>query len=263
VTDESVSAVKKIVQKNGEISVSKLANELGIDIDTVLERLDKMKKGEQDNPDIHIEYKKSIPVEKEKSIGLLELIEGGESSTLEFKSSMIVPLQDDIDITLWKEKLKNATIQEEKIKLEDKIRKREIMIREEVPFAIIKTIAAFLNSEGGILLVGIRDDGKIGGIEPDFNSFSEKKNWDGWSQHLVNLIKDKIGKEFVQYVDVYRIQHENMTVAKIVVEKSQRPAYVKKKDTEFYVRSINTSNLLNIREATNYILDHWKRSNYS
>ena len=104
----------------------------------------------------------------------------------------------------------------------------EKTIREEVPFAIIKTIAAFLNSEGGILLVGVQDDGKICGIESDFNGFKDKKNWDGWSQHLVNLIKEKIGIEFTQYVNVYRIQHEQVTSKDSCREKSSTSLYQKK-----------------------------------
>ncbi len=48
-------------------------------------------------------------------------------------------------------------------------------------------------------------------------------------------------------------------VAKVIVEKSTRPAYVEKKDVEFYIRSINVTQSLNTREANNYIFDHWKR----
>ena len=32
---------------------------------------------------------------------------------------------------------------------------------------IVKTVAAFLNSQGGDLLIGIQDDGSIFGIEAD------------------------------------------------------------------------------------------------
>ena len=38
--------------------------------------------------------------------------------------------------------------------------------------AILKTIAAFMNSEGGTLIVGVDDSGNILGVEKDYETFS-------------------------------------------------------------------------------------------
>ena len=66
-----------------------------------------------------------------------ELIKLGESRTLEFKSTLRWSLKED--------------------KQDDKF----------VTHAVLKTIAAFLNTEGGDLLIGVGDDGSIVGLEQD------------------------------------------------------------------------------------------------
>lgn len=48
---------------------------------------------------------------------------------------------------------------------------RQQQLNDALKFQIIKTIAAFLNSEGGKLYVGVADDGTILGIENDINAF--------------------------------------------------------------------------------------------
>jgi predicted HTH transcriptional regulator len=48
-----------------------------------------------------------------------------------------------------------------------------------------------MNSEGGELLIGVEDDGTISGIENDYQTLTNRKNWDGWSQHLVNIIRER------------------------------------------------------------------------
>jgi hypothetical protein len=58
---------------------------------------------------------------------------------------------------------------------------------------------------------------------------------------------------------VDQILYEGKTIAKIVVKKSARPAFIEKTNAEFYIRGINTSRSLNPREASNYIFDHWKK----
>jgi hypothetical protein len=47
--------------------------------------------------------------------------------------------------------------------------------------------------------------------------------------------------------------HDDKTIAKIVIEKSRRPAYVEIKDAAFYVRSLNNTTPLNTKQAHNYI----------
>jgi predicted HTH transcriptional regulator len=64
---------------------------------------------------------------------------------------------------------------------------------------ILKTVVAFMNSYGGTLIIGVEDNGTVCGIEGDFETFRDRKCWDGWSQHLVNIIREHIGTEFMSF----------------------------------------------------------------
>jgi predicted HTH transcriptional regulator len=203
---------------------------------------------------------KPIPLDNEKEIPLLELIKEGESDTLEFKASMLKPTHTHPGIQEMEAMIKKTRGDEEKKTFQSKLNKLQKIVLEELRNAVIKTIAAFMNSEGGILLVGVQDDGQVYGIESDFETLNERKDWDGWVQFLVNLIRDEIGTEFTRCIKIKRISHENKTVAQIIVEKSARPAYVESKTVEFYIRSLNTTHELNTKQASDYIHDHWRYS---
>ena len=60
----------------------------------------------------------------------------------------------------------------------------------------IKTIAAFLNSHGGHLVIGIADSGEVLGIEKDGFPNEDKMNL-----HLVNLLKDRMGPQHMLHID--------------------------------------------------------------
>jgi predicted HTH transcriptional regulator len=96
----------------------------------------------------------------------------------------------------------------------------------------IKQIAAFMNSEGGKLIVGVEDNGNILDIEEDFQTFSDRKNWDGWMQHLVNIVRKHIGTEYLEHIIVEALDCDGKTVARIRVQKSYKPAFVEQQDNK-------------------------------
>jgi predicted HTH transcriptional regulator len=126
-------------------------------------------------------------------------------------------------------------------------------------------VAAFMNSYGGKLLVGVEDNQDIAGIEKDFETFNDRKNLDGWLQHFTNLIDDHIGKEFMMYIKSKTGIINKKTVVMICVQRSSKPAYVEfeykgQNRMEFYIRSLNTTQTLNPKQAQDYIKEHWKNS---
>ena len=63
--------------------------------------------------------------------------------------------------------------------------------------AVLKTIAGFLNTKGGELLIGVDDSGEPIGLENDkFNTL------DNLSLHLVNLINDRIGAVYMFFITI-------------------------------------------------------------
>lgn len=158
-----------------------------------------------------------------------DIIKDGESYYLELKSSMI-----------WNYKTQ----------LSDKA----------LVHSILKNISAFMNSEGGTIIVGVSDDLEILGLEKDFKSLGEKKNWDVWNRHLVNMINTYIGKEFHQFISIDPIKQDSKIVALLRIKKGSRESYIEdsqKKSSEFFIRAGTTVQPLNTRQASEYIKDHW------
>jgi Schlafen, AlbA_2 len=54
----------------------------------------------------------------------------------------------------------------------------------ELERAVVKTIAAFLNTDGGVLLIGVDDEKKVLGLEGDYKTLPEKPNKDGFELAL-------------------------------------------------------------------------------
>ena len=98
---------------------------------------------------------------------------------------------------------------------------------------VLKTIAAFINSDGGTLVIGVADDGASVGIEAD--GFP---NEDKMHLHLANLVRDRIGAEHALYVHPRFDDREDVRVLTVECLKGRSPVFVKDGQTErFYVRN--------------------------
>lgn len=133
-------------------------------------------------------------------------------------------------------------------------------VNTELEKVILKTIAAFGNTDGGILLIGVDDDKNIIGLDSDFKSL-KKQDADYFEIHLRNLLHQNMG---VKYVSKYiRSQFEvvdGKTVCKIKVLRTNKPLYLKFKnknglaEEKFFVRSGNSSQeIKSIAEINDYI----------
>lgn len=123
----------------------------------------------------------------------------------------------------------------------------------DIEHASLKSICAFLNSEGGDLLIGVRDDGSIEGIETD-----QFENDDRFLLHLWMLIKTTMGHEVTEWVKTTLQQFGTKTVCRVNCQRAGRPVFLNHKGAEaFYVRIGPASNSLEIRSALNYIDEHF------
>ena len=99
--------------------------------------------------------------------------------------------------------------------------------------AVLKTIVAFLNTDGGTLLIGVSDDGSISGI--DEKSF---ENRDKMNLHMTNLISSQIGNEYLPFINFRIADFDTGAVMRVVCEPTGNPVFLKDGNTEtFYVRS--------------------------
>ncbi len=113
----------------------------------------------------------------------------------------------------------------------------------------LKTIAAFGNSDGGILLVGIRDNGEVSGIENDFATIG--KDRDGWENDFRSLIGSRFrdGQIVNSFVDIQYVTHSGKTVAKVNCIKRKDAVFLRhprEPRHEFYIRQGNRSTCLDL-----------------
>lgn len=163
-------------------------------------------------------------VQKEE---IYESIKKGENETLEFKSTFRTNLHtNEID--------------------------------RKVEYSALKTIAAFMNSKGGTLLVGISDSGEIIGVEKD-----NFENSDKFSLHITNLIKTRLGKNSTSLVKNDFIKVDGKTVLKIRCKRGDKPLFLKTQDNEeeFYIRTGPSSMQIKGSELLEYIEKNFKKKN--
>ena len=137
-----------------------------------------------------------------------ELIKQSESKTLEFKSTLRWNLKED--------------------RKDDK----------RITHAALKTIAAFLNTEGGDLLLGVADDGSVVGIERDRLGSDDK-----FMLHLAQVVRNGLGDRAGTCIDP-RIQIvDGKGVCVVSCQRSPEPVFLTWKGVEtveggdFFVRS--------------------------
>jgi len=149
---------------------------------------------------------------------LLKMISAGEGSNLEFKSTLRTNL---------------------KTGKTDKA----------IELAWLKSVAAFMNSEGGTLLIGINDNSGIEGIEADGFESDDKCRL-----HLKNLLNQHIGAEFSRYINCDLQTINGKTIVVITCEKVSGPVFLAVgKNEDFFIRSGPSSIRLSMSKMVKYL----------
>ncbi len=170
----------------------------------------------QDNLRLKQQIKGGFQVLSERDIH--NLVSMGETDTVEFKSTLRVNLH---------------TGQTDK-KMEN---------------ACLKTVAAFLNTNGGILLVGVDDDGNVLDLEVD-NFVNEDKQL----LHFNNLVKSYLGVEYSQFIRANMEDFNDKRIILIQVLPSPRPVFFTSDNDEiFYIRAGNATQQLKPSEVLAYL----------
>lgn len=98
-----------------------------------------------------------------------------------------------------------------------------------VMHSCLKTIAAFMNTDGGVLYVGVADDSNILGIEYDYRHLPcGKQNVDFWELVLRNHIRDRFkdGHIVGNYCKFQFIKVSEKTVARLQVFRRPQETYL-------------------------------------
>ncbi len=188
--------------------------------------LDYLEKG---NPNLREELKEAVKetVGSSATTDIEVLIAGGEGEALEFKSSA----RWDI---------------------------RANQVNKDLEKVIVKTIAGFLNSEGGTALIGVDDGGAIVGLQPDYETLS-KKNRDGYENFLNNLLLNAFGKDLSLFLHISFYEIQGKDICRIDAKPSTKPIFVvEDKNDRLYIRVGNSTRSLSTSEAINYVRTRWQ-----
>lgn len=176
------------------------------------------------------------PLEVKNDKNVLEnIIDGGETNTLELKSSLAYNFSENL--ANWKPLYNNA-----------------------------KTIAGFLNSNGGLLVIGVKDDGTLEGIEKDYELLGNK---DKIRLKLDDLMSTYFSNTVASLIEVSFETVEGKELLVIAVKPSKTPIFLKMynprndiSSKHFFVRrSASTTEMKDVEEMVIYIINHWYYSN--
>jgi len=118
-----------------------------------------------------------------------------------------------------------------------------------ITHAILKTINAFLNTNGGILLVGVSDEGHVLGLDED-----RFENEDKLLLFLTNVIKSQLGTLHIDKIHYHTEQINNKSILRIDVQEGDEPCYlVNEKLDHFYIRTGPSTTDLRLSKLYQYI----------
>lgn len=125
--------------------------------------------------------------------------------------------------------------------------------------AAMKTIAAFLNSKGGRLVLGVDNARKPIGLEYDYRTFP-RQNSDGFENHFTQVFNKMLGPDTRHLVRLWFNAVSGQDICVVDVSPSTRPVYLKIDDGEhFYVRTGNVTTPLKLSEVESYAASRWPR----
>ena len=176
--------------------------------------------------------------ESNEKIDLLKVINIGESNQVEFKPSL-----------LYNYKTQAAGIG--------------------IKYIIAKAICGFSNSNGGVLFIGVTDDGNIQGLENfDYSLFERSNERDKILLELDSLLNYFFDLSIKPFVDSSIKKVNGKDILVIIVTDSHKPIFLKNKknkiiEKEFYIRmNASTRQIFDNEELVNYVLNkNWRNFN--
>ena len=112
---------------------------------------------------------------------------------------------------------------------------------------VTKSLAAFMNGQGGVLLVGVADDRSIYGIERDMEILAAvgQGGRDGFLQAIANVVNTHLGAGVSALLRMQFAEIDGRQICAIAVRPSPEPVYLHdKKAEQLYVRLGTTTRAL-------------------
>jgi hypothetical protein len=128
--------------------------------------------------------------------------------------------------------------------------------------AIAKTVAAFLNSRGGVLVIGANDAGQAIGLDRDLATLRTPDH-DRFELWLRDLMSTLLGRNAAALPHIqFAATPGGSTVCALNCPPSPKPVFLaQSKDggsTDLWVRVGNSTRSLGVDEAVEYVARHWR-----
>ena len=125
-------------------------------------------------------------------------------------------------------------------------------VLKEVPI----TIAGFANNIGGILFIGVDDNGQPLGLNNDFELLGGR---DKFEQEITNALREIDNMAFVSHLSILFQEKNGKIVCIIQVPPSKKPIYVKNNEiNELHVRVNNTTKKFEGKDLADYLEQHYR-----
>jgi hypothetical protein len=125
---------------------------------------------------------------------------------------------------------------------------------------VAKTVAAFLNSRGGTLVIGADDTGAPVGLERDFSTL-RTPDPDRFELWLRDLLSTTLGKNAAALPRIRFAEVDGATVCAVRCPRSPEPVFLSQGgSTDLWVRVGNSTRAFGVDEALTYVSQHWRPS---
>ena len=114
----------------------------------------------------------------------------------------------------------------------------------------LKTIAAFFNTKGGDLLIGVDDDKNVTGIDYELDKFHKGKK-DKFLNNFKDLFKQNIGPEFYPFLEQRIIDINDKKVLLVSCKPSDKEVFMN--GIDFFVRTTPATDKLEGQSQVDYI----------
>ena len=124
--------------------------------------------------------------------------------------------------------------------------------------AVVKTIAGFLNTDGGTLLIGVDNSGAVLGLDHDYDRV-QPKNGDGFVNWLTTHLINALGHPPVTRIRARIVVHDGKQICRVDVARHSQPVWAKtsKDERVLFARFNNSTRAVPADEADAYVHLGW------
>lgn len=252
--------MSEAVDESRELPLFKVAQEFNVATGTIVEVLEKKELGHSirgNGLNAKVSGKKAFLVlrkellDDEKAAEKLEEIQSIEKDQPPVRFSLKRPDKPDPFNVSTKDLIHKH---DEGVMLEFKETARYHIYKghfsDEIKTEVVKTVSSFMNSLGGVLIIGVSDDGNIKGLDRDgFSAVDDAKNF------MSNLLLSNLGIRCNKHVRVFVEILSHYRLIRVECDKSSQPTFVSEEDgsNSMYVRYIESTVKLDAKGMYEYI----------